>query len=107
MQSQEQIASEVGITGEQVRHVIELFACETHRVFFEMESDPYAEVLWNSSPMAFFHLLGVFSLSAHHADGEFHPEEYLLRLHEKETWEPFSDQMRDWKRFEGYKRTQT
>ena len=102
MQLQEQIASQVGITGEQVRLVIELFATETHRVFFEMKSDPYAEVFWNSSSMAFFHLMEAFALSAHHAGGEFHPEEYLLRLQEKETWQPLSDQMREWKRFEGY-----
>jgi hypothetical protein len=96
MELQEQIASELGITSEQVRRVIELFACETHRTFFEMKSDAYLQILWNSSSMAFFHLMGVLALSARNAGGEFPPEEYLLRLGPREKWKPFSDQMGEW-----------
>jgi hypothetical protein len=97
----DQIASEVGITSEQVRHVIEIFACETHRTFFEMKNDPYVQILWNTSPMGFFHLLGTLALSAENLGGEFHPEEYILRIGEAEEWQAFSDQMKDWIRPQG------
>ena len=48
--------------------------------------------------MAFFHFLGVLRSLAEIADGEFHPEEYLLRMGIQEDWQPFSSQMANWKR---------
>ncbi len=93
---QEQIANEVGITGKQVCRVLELFALETHRSFHEVRRDPIAELLWNSSPMAFFHFLGSLRNFAEMEGGEFHPEEYLLRMGVRADWEQFSDQMGGW-----------
>ncbi len=95
---QNQIAEEVRITREQVVRVLELFALETHRSFYELRCDPIGELPWNTSSMSFFHLLGVLRSLAEMSDGEFHPEEYLLRMGSREDWQPFSDQMASWKR---------
>ena len=87
---QNKIAQELGITREQVVQVLEMFALETHRSFYELRHDPIGELRWNTSPMAFFHFLGVLRSLAEIADGEFHPEEYLLRMGTQEDWQPFS-----------------
>jgi len=95
---QDQIAEEIGIAREQVVRTLELFAVATHRSFYELDQNVFGKLRWNTSPMAFFHLLGVLSSFAEMVDGEFHPEEYLLRLGSSEDWQPFSDQMANWKR---------
>jgi hypothetical protein len=95
---QDKVAQELGITREQVVQVLEMFALETHRSFYELRHDPIGELRWNTSAMAFFHFLGVFRSLAEIADGEFHPEEYLLRMGTQEDWQPFSSQMATWKR---------
>jgi hypothetical protein len=45
---QEQIAQELQITREEVVQVLELFALETHRSFYERRSDPIGELRWNT-----------------------------------------------------------
>jgi len=95
---QERIAYEVGIAPEQVGRVLELFALETHRTFYELEHDPLVELRFNSSPMVFFHFLGVLRAWAEDTHEEHFAEEYLCRLGPASDWQPFSDQMADWKR---------
>ena len=95
---QDQVAEELGITREQVVRTLELFALATHRSFYELDQNAIGKLWSNTSSMAFFHLLGVFRVFAEMVDGEFHPEEYLLRMGSSEDWQPFSDQMAHWKR---------
>ena len=105
MRLQEQIANEAGVTSGQVDLVLEPFARELHKSLFEAKSDPYAQMYWNCSNMAFFHFMGSFAVSAENSDGEFHPEEYLLRLGQAEDWQQFSEQMRNWEHRNGSSRT--
>ena len=95
---QDQIAKEVGITQEQVDRVLELFAFETHRSFYEAKADRLVELYWNSSPMAFFHLLGILRAWTEDQDQKTIADEYLRRLAPYEHWQPFSGQMDGWKR---------
>ena len=94
----DQIAEELRITPEQVVRVIEMYALETHRSFYELRSDPIGELRCNTSAMAFFHFLGALRSFTEMGDGEFHPEEYLLRMASCDDWQPFSNQMAGWKR---------
>jgi len=93
----DQIAEELRITREQVVRTLELFAVATRRSFYESGQNVIGQLRWNTSALAFFHLLGVLRVFAEMVDGEFHPEEYLLRMGTGEDWQPFSEQMVGWK----------
>jgi len=94
---QQEIATQVGISPKQVIRVLELFALEMHRSFYELREDPYAALLRKASSMAFFHLMGALEKSVDTCGGELHATEYLLRLGQRSDWQLYSDQMKEWK----------
>jgi hypothetical protein len=76
----------------------EHFALDLHGCFYELRVDPYVEILWKMSSLGFLHLIGALERSARVCGGQHVAVgEYLPRLGQRSGWQPYSDQMNEWK----------
>lgn len=97
----ERIAKDLNIDAELVSRVIDHFALSMHRGFAEYKGsngDYVGEQLRLCvSPMAWYHLLGVFHLLATRYEWDEHAtDEYLAHCGASDVWEPYRKQCAGW-----------